>query len=111
MYSVKEVMESQNLAVIGASRNPLKLGSMLLKGLKDTGFQGQIAGVNPSGGEVYGVRLYCSLEEIPFPVDLAVMLVPPKVVPTALADCARKGVHMKSGVKTKISNYREIDFF
>jgi len=92
MYSVKEVMESRSLAVIGASRNPLKLGSMLLKGWKDTGFQGRIAGVNPRGGDVYGVRLYCSLEEIPFPVDLAVMLVPPKVVPTALSDCARKGV-------------------
>ena len=92
MYSVKEVMESMNLVVIGASRNPLKLGSLLLKGLEDTGFQGRIAGVNPRGGEVYGVRLYCSLEEIPFPVDLAVMLVPPKVVPAALAECARKGV-------------------
>ncbi len=92
MYSVREVMESRSLAVIGASRDPLKLGSLLLKGLKDTGFQGEIAGVNPRGGEVYGVRLYRSLEEIPFPVELAVMLVPPKVVASTLAECASKGV-------------------
>ncbi len=49
MYSLSEVMESRNVAVIGASRDPVKLGAMLLKVLKDTGFQGQVAGVNPQG--------------------------------------------------------------
>ena len=37
MYSVSEVMESRNVAVIGASRDPVKLGALLLKVLKDTG--------------------------------------------------------------------------
>ncbi len=92
MYSVKEIMESRSLVVIGASRNPQKLGSLLLKGLKDTGFQGEMAGVNPGGGEVYGIPLYQSIGEVPFPVDLAVMLIPPKVVPSVLVDCAQKGV-------------------
>ncbi len=92
MYSVKEIMESRTLVVIGASRNPQKLGSLLLKGLKDTGFQGEMAGVNPGGGEVYGIPLYQSIGEVPFSVDLAVMLIPPKVVPSVLADCAQKGV-------------------
>ena len=92
MYSVKEIMESRTLAVIGASRNPQKLGSLLLKGLKDTGFQGELAGVNPGGGEVYDVPLYQSIGDVPFPVELAVMLIPPKVVPSVLVDCAQKGV-------------------
>jgi acetyltransferase len=30
--------------------------------------------------------------EIPFSVDLAIMLIPPKAIPQALRDCARKGV-------------------
>ncbi len=92
MYSLSEVMESRNVAVIGASRDPVKLGALLLKVLKDTGFQGQVAGVNPQGGEVHGVPLYRSLDEIPFSVDLAVLLIPPKAVSSSLADCARKGV-------------------
>jgi len=92
MYSVSEVMESRNVAVIGASRDPLKLGALLLKVLKDTGFQGQVAGVNPRGGEVHGVPLYHSLDEIPFSVELAVFLIPPRAIPSSLADCARKGV-------------------
>ena len=92
MHSVKEVMESKNVAVIGASQDPQKPGALLLKVLKDTGFQGKVAGVNPRGGEIHGVSLYRSLDEIPFPVELAVLLIPPKTVPGALANCARKGV-------------------
>ncbi len=92
MYSLKEVMESRNVAVIGASQEPGKPGSLLIKVLKDTGFQGQMAGVNPSGGEVHGVPLYRSIGDIPFSVELAVLIIPPKAVPSTLKACAKKGV-------------------
>jgi acyl-CoA synthetase (NDP forming) len=92
MVSVKEVMDSRSVAVFGASQDSEKPGAMLLNVLKETGFQGMVAGVNPRGGEVYGFPLYPSLGEIPFPVDLAIMLIPPKAIPQALRDCARKGV-------------------
>ncbi len=92
MYSVKEVMESRNLAVIGASRDPEKPGSMLLKLLRDTSFQGRAVGVNPHGGEVHGVPLYRNFHDIPFAVDLAVFLIPPRSIPALVAECAQKGV-------------------
>lgn len=92
MRSVREVMESRSLAVIGASRNPQKAGSMLIQFINETGFQGRVAGVNPQGGEIHGVTLYPSLDEIPFDVDLCVFYIPPKLVPPVLADCAKKGV-------------------
>jgi acyl-CoA synthetase (NDP forming) len=92
MASVKEVMDSRSVAVFGASQDSEKPGAMLLRVLKETGFQGKVAGVNPRGGEVYGFPLYRSLEEIPFPLDLAIMLIPPKAIPQALRDCAEKGV-------------------
>ncbi|NIR13625.1 MAG: hypothetical protein GWN86_06620, partial [Desulfobacterales bacterium] len=92
MISVRQVMESRNVAVIGASQDPEKPGALVLKVLKDTGFQGQVAGVNPRGGEVHGMPLYHSLDQIPFPVDLAVLIIPPKAVPPSLAECASQGV-------------------
>jgi len=92
MITVREVMESRNVAVIGASQDPEKPGALLLKVLRDTGFQGQVAGVNPRGGEVHGTPLYPSLDEIPFSVDLAVLIIPPKAVPPSLKECATKGV-------------------
>jgi acyl-CoA synthetase (NDP forming) len=92
MYSVREILESRSVAVIGASRDPLKPGAQLLNILKKVGFGGQVAGVNPQGGEVFTMPLYRNLEEVPFPVDLAVLHIPPAVVPAALQECARKGV-------------------
>jgi len=92
MRSVREILESRSVAVIGASRDPLKPGAQLLNVLKKVGFRGQVAGVNPQGGEVFETPLYRTLEEVPFPVDLAVLHIPPALVPAALKECARKGV-------------------
>lgn len=92
MRPIREVLEAKSIAVIGASRDQEKPGAQLLKVLKRVGYQGHVAGVNPQGGEVFGNTLYRNLEEIPFDVDLAVLLIPPRFVPDALRECARKGV-------------------
>ena len=92
MRPIREILEAKSVAVIGASRDQEKPGAQLLKVLKDVGYQGLVAGVNPQGGDVFGTPLYQSIETIPFAVDLAVMLIPPKFVPEALRACARKGV-------------------
>jgi acyl-CoA synthetase (NDP forming) len=92
MRSVRDVMESKSIAVFGASRDPLKPGAMLIKQLVKTGFKGPIAGINPRGGEFLGIKLYSTLEEVPFGIDLAAIIIPPGAVPGALRDCARKGV-------------------
>ncbi|MGZ3559548.1 MAG: acetate--CoA ligase family protein [Thermodesulfobacteriota bacterium] len=90
--SIREVLESKSVAVIGASRDPEKPGAQLLRVLKKVGYQGQVAGVNPQGGEVFETTLYRRLQDVPFPVDLAVLHIPPQLVPEALRECARKGV-------------------
>ena len=92
MHSVREVLDSKSVAVIGASRDPAKPGAQLLNILRKVGFGGQVAGVNPQGGEVFKMPLYRTLEEVPFPVDLAVLHIPPAAVPAALEQCSRKGV-------------------
>lgn len=90
--SIREILESKSVAVIGASRDPEKPGAQLLRVLKKVGYQGQVAGVNPQGGEVFETPLYRRLQDVPFPVDLAVLHIPPQLVPEALRECARKGV-------------------
>jgi hypothetical protein len=67
--SIREILESRSITVIGASRDPEKPGAQLLKVLKRVGFQGRVAGVNPQGGEVFETPLYRSLKEVPSPVD------------------------------------------
>lgn len=106
MYSVRDVLDSRSVAVIGASRDPWKPGALILKVLRDVGFKGPVAGVNPQGGEIHGVPLYRSLSEVPFPVDLAVMLIPPAGVPQAVAECAERGV---KGIVISSEGFAEAD--
>lgn len=92
MKSIKEVLEAKNIAVFGVSQDPFKPGSLLIATLQQNGFPGKIAGINPKGGEFRGVRLYPSIEEVPFDVELASLIIPPSAIPEALRACARKGV-------------------
>ncbi|HRS82140.1 MAG TPA: CoA-binding protein [Smithellaceae bacterium] len=92
MRPIRDILEAQSVVVIGASRDQEKPGAQLLKVLKEVGFAGRVAGVNPQGGEVFGVRLYSNVRDVPFEIDLAVLLIPPRFVPDALRDCAVKGV-------------------
>lgn len=92
MRSLREIMESKSIVVIGASRDAQKTGAKLLKVLQEVGFRGRIAGVNPQGGEVFAIPLYRSVEDVPFEVDLGVLHIPPPAVPEVLKACARKGV-------------------
>ena len=92
MRAVRDIMESRNIVIFGASQDPFKPGAMLIEALGRTGFKGRVAGINPRGGEFQGITFYPSLGDVPFDVDLAAMIIPPGRVPGALEDCARKGV-------------------
>lgn len=90
--SLAEVMRSQGVVVIGASQDERKSGSQLLSVLKRVGFQGHYAGVNPHGGEVFGVPIYRSIDEVPFPIDLVVFHIPPPAIPAALRECVQRNI-------------------
>jgi acyl-CoA synthetase (NDP forming) len=92
MRPIREILEAGSVAIIGASRDPQKSGAQLIQVLQKVGYKGKVAGINPQGGEVFGIPLFRSLGEVPFPVDLAVLHIPPHLVPEALSECARRGV-------------------
>ncbi|NLF01037.1 MAG: acetate--CoA ligase [Anaerolineales bacterium] len=82
----------RSVAVIGASRDPDKLGYAVTYNLKEGGFPGELYPVNPKAGEILGLTAYASVGDIPGPVDLAVLVIPYKFVPGALEECGQKGV-------------------
>jgi acetyl-CoA synthetase (ADP-forming) len=82
----------RSVAVIGASDSPLKISYSCIESLADGGFAGRILPVNPKASEVQGLTAYRSIEDIPYEVDMAVVVVPANLVPTALEECARKGI-------------------
>jgi acetate---CoA ligase (ADP-forming) len=90
--ALKLFFEPRAVAVIGASRQRGTIGGEIFHNLLNYGFKGPVYPVNPAASEIENVPAYSSLEAIPGPVDLAVIVVPAaKVVEVAVA-CARKGV-------------------
>ncbi len=78
-----------SIAVIGASER--KLGSLVVQNLL-RGYKGQIFPVNPNYKQIYGLQCFPSLEGIPHPVELVIVLVPAHLVPSVIEACARKGI-------------------
>ena len=64
----------------------------MLKFLRKHGFSGAVYPVNPKYGEVQGLRCYPSLEAIPEPVDVAVVVVPARAVEPMFAALPRDHV-------------------
>ena len=82
----------KSVAVIGASRDPEKLGYAVLANLKEGGYQGHLYPINPRAGEILGLPAYPSVLDIPDPVDLAVVVIPYRFVPAVLEQCGQKGI-------------------
>ena len=68
--------EPQGIVLVGASRNPMKLGFGLARNLVQSGYEGAIHFVNPGGGTLLERPLHTHISHVPDPVDLAVLLVP-----------------------------------
>jgi acetyl coenzyme A synthetase (ADP forming)-like protein len=82
----------RTVAVIGASRNPSKVGGSVLANLRAAGFAGRLVPVNPGASTVQGLPAVPSLLAVDGPIDLAVIAVPAPTVLPVLKDCVAKGV-------------------
>ncbi len=80
------------VAVVGASREPGKVGHTVLENLLSAGFRGAIYPVNPKAQEILGLKVYPSVSAIPGEVELAVIAVRAPLVPQVIEECGKKGV-------------------
>ena len=90
--SLASFFDPHSVAVIGASRDPSKIGGSVLANLRSAGFAGRIAPVNARATTVQGLPAFPSLHAVDGPVDLAVITVPAAAVLSALKECVAKGV-------------------
>lgn len=89
---LRPLLSPRSIAVIGASRDVVKMGGRLVKYPLRHGFPGRLYPVNPTGGEIQGLPAYCGVLEIPDPVDVAIVVVSAEQVMPALEQCAQKGI-------------------
>jgi acetyl coenzyme A synthetase (ADP forming)-like protein len=89
---MKHLFKPRSVAVIGASREPGKVGFAVLRSIIDGGYKGEVYPVNPKADKILGLTAYKSVSDVPGDIDLAVIVVPAQAALDVMEECGKKGV-------------------
>jgi len=106
MNSMDSLFNPRSVAVIGASENSAKLGFHVMKSLTRGGFPGMVIPINPGSKEIMGLKTFPSITELPYEIDLAIVVLPARMVPAIFEECLAKGV---KGIVLITAGFKEID--
>ena len=81
----------KGVVIVGARRS-MGFGFGIPVFLKANGWEDRTFLVNPSGGEIHGMKVYKKVADVPDPVDLAIVIVPANVVPGILDEIGTRGI-------------------
>lgn len=88
----KRIFEPASVAIIGASAVPGKASERRTRSLLEGGYKGDVYLVNPNRREVFGRSTYPKITEVGKPIDLVMIVIPPKFLVSAVADSIAVGV-------------------
>src|SRR4030042_746476 len=106
LTAIDSIFNPVSVAVIGASDNPDKLGSHVMKSLIQGRYPGRIYPVNPGKDEIMGIKTYPSLTRVPDIIDLSIVVLPAEQVPKIIKECQEKGV---KGIVLITAGFKEIE--
>jgi len=106
MKDMHTLFNPRSVAVIGASDKPAKLGFHVMKSLTKGGFPGTITPINPISKEIMGIEAVGSISDIPGEVDIAIVVLPSRMVPGVFEECISKGVR---GIVLITAGFKEIE--
>lgn len=89
--NLEHLFHPASIAVIGASMRPGRVGTTVLRNLRQGGFAGAIHAVNPRHEVVDGLPCHARVGDLPMAPELAVICTPPSTVPGLIAELASAG--------------------
>jgi predicted CoA-binding protein len=81
---------SKVVAVIGASSNRSKFGNRAVRAFRQQGYT--VIPINPNEQEVEGLKSYASVLDVPGPIDMASLYLPPAIGAQVIGEIAQKGI-------------------
>jgi acetate---CoA ligase (ADP-forming) len=90
--SLTRFFRPDSIAVVGASRDPKRIGGLVFRNILDGMYQGVVYPVNPESKVVQSVAAYPSLTELPEVPDLVIVAVPAKAVNAVVDEAGEMGV-------------------
>ncbi|MEN6474637.1 MAG: CoA-binding protein, partial [Syntrophaceae bacterium] len=104
-HELEAIFSPRSVAVLGASTTKGKVGYDIFANIIKGGFTGTLYPVNPTANAILSNKAYKSILDIPEAVDLAIVILPPKLALTAIGEVIEKGVH---GVVIVSAGFREV---
>ncbi|MBU4287311.1 MAG: CoA-binding protein, partial [Proteobacteria bacterium] len=92
MQNLDAIFSPQSVAVVGASTTPGKVGHDIFANILRGGYKGILYPVNPNAKSVLSVRAYPNILDIRGDVDLAIIILPPRIALKAIQEAIEKGV-------------------
>ncbi len=105
MDRLDAIFSPETIAVVGASTQKGKVGHDIFANILSGGYQGTLYPVNPKARSVLSVKCYTSISAIPDPIDLAMIILPPKAALGSVKECIGKGV---KGIVIVSAGFKEV---
>ena len=105
MEKLDAIFSPESVAVVGASSTPGKVGHDIFANVLRGEYKGTLYPVNPKARSILSVRCYASLLDIPDPIDLAMLILPPRAALKSIDECIEKGV---KGVVIVSAGFKEV---
>ena len=93
MKGIDALFNPESVAVLGASRTPGKVGHDIFNAILKGGYEGTLYPVNPTAKSICSVKAYPSITDIPDQVDLAIVVLSPRMAEKSIREAIDKGVH------------------
>lgn len=85
------LMNPESIAIVGASNNPMKMGTMHALSIIKDGFKGRFYPIHPREKTVLGFEAYAAPKDLPEAPDLAIFVLPSKHLLGLFEAFGRKG--------------------
>jgi acetate---CoA ligase (ADP-forming) len=89
---ISKLLWPKTVAVVGASNDLHGLRGRVLETMLSHPYTGTVYPVSRSADVVQGLKAYKSVDDLPEPVDLALLIIPAQFVPAELERCGKAGV-------------------
>jgi len=103
-YKLKDLLNPESVAVIGASEDQSKFGGRVFRSLIHHGYAGKIYPINPMRKTLFGLEAYPSVSATPMAPDMVIMAIPQPKVKDEIAACAERGVRTAIIITSKFSD-------
>jgi acetate---CoA ligase (ADP-forming) len=105
MSDLDFLFSPQQVAIIGASASPQKIGYAIVDNIVKSGYTGPVYPVNPREKEIAGLKCHSAVGEIDDSVDMAVVSVPAERAVQVARECGEKGVR---GLVVVTAGFKEV---